>query len=203
MEQLTERQRHVFDFIKEFISNSGSSPTIRDIAKNFGISIGPAQKYIRVLIKKGYLKQKTGISRGLDVVFRKPLVSVPLVGKVAAGTPIEAIENIESYVYVEKNIVRSGRYFALKVKGDSMTGSGIFENDVIVVKQQGSAENGETVVSMIENEAVVKKLRITPEAVYLESTNPKYKPILLRQGSGGQVWEAKIMGKVVYLMRSY
>ena len=203
MEELTDRQKQVFDYINEFVSSRGYGPTVREIAKNFDISIGPVQKHIRFLIKKGYLKQKPGISRGLDIVFRKPLVGIPLMGKVAAGLPIEAIENIDNYVYVEKSVVRSGRYFALRVKGDSMTGSGIFENDVIIVRQQNAAENGEIVVSMIGQEAVVKKLHRASDGVYLESTNPKYKPILLRQGFEGQVQEAKILGKVVYLMRNY
>ena len=195
MEKLTERQKQVFDFISRFISESGSSPTVREIAAAFKITIGPVQKYIKVLSKKGYLKQTPLISRGITLASHRPFVPVPLLGSVHAGPLSEAIENIEDYLHVDQNILTHGEYFALTVKGDSMTGSGIDEGDTVIVRKQVTANHNDVVVAMIGNDAAVKKLHRTNKEVYLVSTNPKYAPI--------KSSEIEIVGKVVYLTRSY
>lgn len=195
VERLTRRQKQILDFITDFVSGSSSAPTVREIAEKFGISIGPVQRHLKALIRKGYLKHKPGVSRGIDLVFRKALVAIPVLGRVPAGVPVPPVENVEDYIYLRKDVAKSGNYFALRVKGDSMTGSGILENDLVVVKQQPTAENNDIVIAMVDDEAVVKKLRRKGKGVYLESTNPEYKPISVKQ--------IKILGKVVYLMRNY
>lgn len=194
MENLTARQREMLDFISNYVSGSGRVPTLREIAGHFHISIGPVQRYVKTLVKKGYLKHTPGIARGLELVSRMPQVSVPVLGRVAAGLPMEALENVEGYVPVEHAAVK-GESFALRVKGDSMTGSGIFEGDIVVARKQSSAENGETVVAMVDNEGVVKKLCRKGKNTWLESTNPKYKPIRSK--------EIVVLGKVIYLVRRY
>jgi len=195
MEKLTEKQKKIFEFISQFIADTGAGPTIREIASFFHITIGPVQKYIRILAKKGYLKQTPLISRGITLASHRPLVPVPLLGRVHAGPISEAIENIEGYLHIDQNIVRHGEYFALTVKGDSMSGSGINEGDTVIVRKQLSANHNDIVVAMIGDEAAVKKLHRTNKDVYLVSTNPKYAPI---KSSG-----INIVGKVVYLTRSY
>ncbi len=195
MEKLTERQQKVFDFIARFIAESGASPTIREIAAAFKITIGPVQKYIKILQKKGFLKQTPLIARGICLSSHKPLVPVPLLGSVHAGPLSEAIENIEDYLHIDQNVVRNGEYFALRVKGDSMEGSGINEGDIVIVRRQVTANHNDTVVAMISEEAGVKKLYKTGKEVYLVSTNPKYAPI--------KSSNINIVGKVVYLTRSY
>ncbi|MHB9154315.1 MAG: transcriptional repressor LexA [Endomicrobiales bacterium] len=195
MEQLTGRQKEIVDFISEFVSDHGRTPTVREIARRFSISIGPVQRHLKALIKKGHLKHTPGISRGLELSSRLPLVAVPVLGRVAAGIPLEALESVEEYVHVGREALKGGDCFALKVKGDSMTGSGILEGDVVVVRKQPSAENGDIVVAMIEGEGAVKKLRRQEGGTWLESTNPRYKPL--------RVKEITVLGKVVYLVRKY
>jgi repressor LexA len=119
---------------------------------------------------------------------------VPVLGSVPAGNPAEAIEGIEDYLYLEKDMVLSGTYFALKVKGDSMTGAGIFDGDTVVIRHQQDAEDGEIVVARVDGgEGTVKRLRKKDGEVYLAPENPKYEPIRGRN--------IEIAGKVVYLTR--
>lgn len=194
MKELTARQRQILGFITEFSEDQGVSPTVREIAKQFKISIRPVQKHIEALVLKGSLTHKPGISRGLDIASRKPQVSIPLLGRIRAGSPLDPIEDIEGHISIDKEIARSGKYFALRVKGDSMVDAGIFENDIVIVRQQFVADNNDIVVAKVEGEATVKKLHRTNAEVYLKPANPAYKPI--RSG------HIDIIGKVVYLMRN-
>ena len=193
MDKLTEKQKRILDFINESFSHSGHAPTVRETAAHFGVSIGAAQKHLAALVHKGFVTHTPGISRGIDPISRKPHVSVPILGSVPAGSPLEAIENTEGHLQVDADIAKGGQYFALKVKGDSMTGAGIFEGDTIVVRQQQTADDGDIVVAMVRGEATVKRLRGKDGDVFLEPANPKYKPI---RGK-----DIKIHGKVVYLAR--
>jgi len=192
MDELTAKQRKVLDFIADAL-NSGLSPTVREIAGAFKITIGPAQRYIKALEKKGYLKHTPGISRGIEVAWRKPMAAVPLLGRVPAGRPLTPYEDAEDYLYISKNTVKNGKCFALKVKGDSMTGAGINEGDTIVVRQQAAAENGEIVVAMVQGEATVKRLVRDKGEVYLKAENPAYSPI--------HAADINVIGKVIYLLR--
>jgi len=193
MEALTERQRQVLDFISEVMSGSGFEPTVREIAGRFKISIRPVQKHIEALARKGFLRRRPGLSRGIDLASRKPLVSIPLLGRVPAGAPLQPFENAEDHVHVDREAVGSGRCFALKVRGDSMTGSGIFEGDTVIVRQQPGAEHNDIVVAMVDGEATVKKLFKKSGEVFLQATNPRYKPIRAKN--------IEILGRVIYLMR--
>ncbi|MBN1621564.1 MAG: transcriptional repressor LexA [Endomicrobiales bacterium] len=195
MENLTEKQKKMLDFIKHFASSSGVAPTIREIAKKFDLSIGGVQRHLKALIKKGYLKHNRGISRGIDLPFRKHLVPVPVLGRVQAGMPVPAVEDAEDSIYVDVNIARGGSYFALRVQGDSMTGSGIFDNDLVIVRQQNMADHGDIVVAMVDGESTVKQLHKQKGEVYLNPTNPKYPPIYAR--------DIQVLGKVVYLNRKF
>jgi repressor LexA len=186
--ELSQRRRTILSFINEHIAEEGAAPTLREIAARFGITLGPAQRHVGALIEGGYLKHGEGRSRGV-----KPMARLPVLGRVPAGLPLEAVESIEDYIYVDKAIVKAGTYFALKVKGDSMINAGIYDGDTVVVRHQPAAEDGEIVVAKIEGEATVKRLRKKNDAVFLQPENPHY-PIIRADN-------IEIVGKVVYLTR--
>lgn len=194
MEPLTAKQKRVLDFITEHAAKDGRAPTIREIASKFKISIGPVQRYLKTLVKKGHLNHRAGISRGLTAVSHRAWAAIPILGSVPAGAPSEAIEGVEDYLHLEKDMVLSGTYFALKVKGDSMTGAGIYDGDTIVIRQQRNAEDGEIVVAKVDGgEGTVKRFRKKDGEVYLQPENPAYEPIRGR--------DIEVAGKVVYLTR--
>lgn len=193
MDKLTEKQKRIFDFINESFLQSGRAPTVRETAARFNVNIGAAQKHIAALIHKGFVMHTPGISRGLDPVFRKSQVPVRILGKVTAGTPVEAIEDTEGYLHIDADIAKNGQHFALRVKGDSMSGAGILEGDIVGVRQQQAGDDGDIVVALVDGEATVKKLRRKDGEVYLEPANPRYKPIRSK--------DIRIIGKVVYLSR--
>jgi repressor LexA len=156
---------------------------------------------VNQLVRKGYLKREPRKARGIAII-REPeddvpdLVAVPIVGRVAAGQPILAEENIVGEVLVEGGIARSGRCFALEVTGDSMVDAGIRERDLVVVREQAVAENGDIVVALLEDEATVKRLFIRDERIELRPENPKYRPIPVGPDDG-----LRILGKVVAVRR--
>jgi len=193
MEELTKKQKRVLDFIVEQIRLNGSPPTIREIGKHFGFSAleGP-RVHLRALAKKGYIRLKKGISRGIELLV--PAFGIPILGRISAGKPSEAIENIEGYIDLSR-IFKEKNLFALKVKGDSMEGEGIKEGDLAIVRKQSLANNGDIVVALIEDEALVKKFYKDKNGIRLEAGNPKYSPILTQK--------AEIIGKVIKILRDY
>jgi repressor LexA len=196
MEELTGRQKEILAFIEDHVAGAGHAPTVREIAQAFHISIGPVQRHIKALARKGHIIHRPGISRGMDLARRKPLAGVPLLGRVPAGPPTIPYEDVQDHVYIDKKYLAGGSVcFALRVRGDSMTGAGIFEGDVIVVRQQQAADDGDIVVALVDGEATVKTLRRRGGEVFLEPANPKYAPIHGR--------EIRVMGKVVHLTREY
>jgi repressor LexA len=156
---------------------------------------------VNQLVRKGFLKRAAGKARGLTVV-RRPddivanLVAVPLVGSVAAGTPLLAEENIVGQVLVDGNTVGSGPCFALRVTGESMKDAGIRDNDVVIVRQQQLAEPGDIVVALLDGEATVKRLFIREQTIELQPENKKYHPIPI-----GVDTDFRILGKVVAVRR--
>ncbi len=193
MKELTARQKRILDIISEHVSEAGAPPTVREIAAASGITIGPAQRHIKALVTKGYLTHRAGVSRGVDLAFRDPHASVPVLGRVPAGSPVPPVEDLEGRVQVDRRALGKGEFFALRVKGDSMTGAGIFDGDIVVVRRQPSAEHGDIVVALAGGEATVKKLYSKGKDVWLEPANPKYGPIHSE--------DIQIAGKVVYLTR--
>lgn len=195
MEELTDKQKQVLAYLNKFMAEEGRAPTVREIAAAFGISIGPVQKHLKALIRKGYVRHQPGISRGLSMHSHRPQAAIPVLGRVTAGLPAEPLEDIENYVYVDRSVVQSGEYFALRVKGDSMTGAGIFDGDVLVVRRRSIADDGAIVVAMIDGEATVKYLRRRNGRVWLAAANPAYRDI--------EAAEITVLGTVVYLARTY
>ncbi|MDR1695880.1 MAG: transcriptional repressor LexA [Endomicrobium sp.] len=195
MEKLTEKQKEVLDFIKRFSLENGNFPTIREIAAEFNITIGPVQKYIKILEKKGYLNRKESIARGLELSDRQKFSPVPILGNVHAGTFLEPVEDAQDYVYINTDVTRNRDCFALKVRGDSMEPSGIVEGDTVVISKNNQIANGDIVVALIDGEAAIKVYVKSGGRVSFRSTNHLYPPVYPK--------DYKVLGKLIYLLREY
>ncbi len=197
--ELSQREAEVWRFVANFIAKKGYSPTVREIAQGVGFSsTASAQAYLNSLEEKGYLKRWPG-HRGLEVIIYPPEIefgkvrSVPLVGRVVAGQPTLVFENIEDYLPFPVQIVPEDAFF-LRVEGDSMIKAGILPDDLVLVKPQPIAKNGDIVVALIDGEATIKRFRTKINKVFLEPANPKFKPVEMKKG--------EIVGKVIAVWRS-
>jgi repressor LexA len=191
---LTERQKRVLDFIRGFIRDYSVPPTVREIGSALGFgSTGTTRDYLRALEKKGFLRLKKGMARGIELL--APAVGVPLVGRVSAGKPIEAVENIEGYMDISGIFPEKDGLFLLRVNGESMRDAGILAGDLAVVKRTDVAENRDIVVAMIGDEAVIKRFFKLKHGIKLESAHPHYPPIVRK--------DVRIIGKVVGIIRRY
>ena len=195
---LTKRQKQVLDFVKKFIQEHDYAPSLEEIKKHLKISsVSTVHFHIINLEKEGYIIKDKNEPRGIKVDnVKENLAEIPLVGTIAAGQPIEAIANPET-IKVQKNLLsRSGDHFALRVQGDSMIGEGIFDSDMVVIRKQPTAENGETVVALInDNEVTLKKLYREKSGFRLQPANPSVKPIFTKN--------LVIQGKVISVIRSF
>jgi repressor LexA len=208
---LTDRQRDILSFIEQFRRESGYPPTLREIGKKFGISSTfGVKRHLDALVKKGYIAVESNASRGIS--FRRnefepsanSIVSpenifnkIPVVGRVAAGTPILAIENIEGSLVVDPSFLKkSEEYFALKVRGDSMIEAGIFDGDFVIVSSRKEALNGEIIVAMVGDEVTVKTYENKSNKITLIPQNKNYSPILIDDKS-----DFSVLGKVSGVIR--
>lgn len=172
---MTPKQKAVLDYIHVFSKMNGYSPSQREIAKHFGFkSTGTVQTYLKLLEDGGHLRRNAHEARGAKIVENE----IPLLGRVAAGKPIEALENGETVEVVPSMIRAGGYYYALRVSGDSMVGDGIVDQDIVVVRKQSQAENGQIAVVLVENEATIKRIFYKSGRVELHSSNPNYDPIV-------------------------
>jgi repressor LexA len=205
---LTNRQREVYDFIHAFSADNGYAPSIRDVASNFGFSVKGAYDHILALQKKGYISRDESKTRSI-VCLKGPgsetsigrTVSIPLVGRVAAGTPVLAEQNIEERLRFDPGLVPDGEgCFALRVSGDSMVNAGILDGDTIIVQPRGEYRNGEIVVVMaegMESEATVKRFYREKGRIRLVAENPDFEDIVLSEGD-----RPSILGRVAGVFRS-
>jgi len=196
--ELTPKQRRVFEFIAERIQ-SNIPPTIREIAKHMGFSsTGTVRDYLRALEKKGYIRQgRNRLSRSIEIL-KYNLARIPILAGIPAGEPNLAYEDVEGYVELNDLLTRKAiqkDVFALRVKGDSMVEAGILNGDIAIIKKQPSANDGDIVAALLENnEATLKRLRLKQEKPFLEPANSNYKPIHK---------EFKIIGKLINILRRY
>ncbi len=201
MKEITPRQKAVLEFISDYIGQYGYPPTFQEIADAFGIvSKHGVVRHLEALERKGYITRGDTLARSIRIIHPhyKPaaeVVQVPLVGRVAAGYPILAEENIENYVMLPRTLVKSeGRYFALRVQGDSMTNAGILDGDMVIVQSASSARPGEIVVALVADEVTVKRLVSRSGQKFLKAENPAYPDIFPRS-------EWSVQGKVIGLIR--
>ena len=198
--ELTKRQKELFDFLKDFLREQGFPPTLREIASHFGLK-GPRgpQKVLNILERKGYIRKKPGESRAIEILgfSSRNIVSVPILGRVRAGEPILAVENIEGYINLDRSLTSGENVFLLRVQGDSMIDAHIQDGDFALVKPQSNAENGEIVVALIEDEATIKKIFFNQDLIRLEPANSNMEPIVVIKGEK----KVSIVGKVVGIFR--
>lgn len=195
-QDLTTKQRDVLKFIYQTIKQNQLPPTIREIAAEFGFSsTGTVRDYLNALVSKGYLKIAAGKSRAIELI-KEAVFSVPILGKVQAGMPTLAVEDIEGYLNLDTIVFSDDSTFALRVKGDSMINTGIMPDDLVLVRKQNMAQTGETIVALIGEEATVKILRRRGQDYFLEPANPKYNPILVDD-------HTSIIGKVISVIRKF
>jgi len=223
-EKLTQTQEKALNFLRKFLGEKGFPPTLREIASHFGLK-GPKgpQKTLHILERKGYIRKTPGGSRAIEILkirrgghrpdqlgrrsgllYEKnvgsasvPTVSLPIVGRVTAGDPILAIENIEGYVNFDRNLVSSEDVFLLRVKGESMIDAHIQDGDFALVKPQKDAENGEIIVALIDDEATIKRIFKKRDLIRLEPANPNMEPIVVKKGEK----RITIIGKVIGIFR--
>ncbi|MGM9680701.1 MAG: transcriptional repressor LexA [Eubacteriales bacterium] len=204
MEKLTDKEREMLNFITDFTRQNSYPPSVRDIQKGLGIkSTSTVHNYIERLTEKGVLNKSSGKSRSLRPgelsPAQKSYATIPLLGKVTAGMPILAVENIEGYLdfpLVKRSYREApGSLFALRVSGESMIEAGIMDGDIIVVQKEDVAENGEIVVAMVDDSATVKTFYRENGHFRLQPRNPRMDPII--------VDDCTILGKVISVMRFY
>lgn len=186
MKDLTDKQQYILDYIATYIGEQGYPPTIREIGDKFEITAKGAYDHLKAIEKKGYIKCEKNRSRAIELlrgvsgtapVPGSKVVSVPLVGRVAAGMPILAEENVEEYLAFPRSMMPGDGVFALRVAGDSMKDAGIFDGDIAVIKKADSAENGEIVVALVDDEATLKYFYKEKKKVRLQPANKAYKPL--------------------------
>lgn len=204
LKALTPKQREIVEVIRRKLLQDGLAPTVREIGKQTNLrSSCSVQKHLNKLEEIGYIRRDPYKYRSIELLQegepapRRKTVMVPLVGRVAAGTPIDAVENVEEHYPLPETLVpRDTDCFMLRVKGDSMINAGIFEGDLVVVRKQNTARNGEVVVARIGEEATVKTFYLAGEnGIRLQPENPHMRPIITR--------DAVIEGKVILSLREY
>lgn len=203
MEKLTTRQAYILQILKQLIAKNGYPPTVREIGEKANLhSPATIHFHLSKLEEKGYIKKNTSKNRTIELLVpneyiekEENVVDVPLVGKVTAGTPIEAIEMPDEYFSLPASIINTkNEVFTLKVSGESMINVGIYDGDILIVERQNTARNGETVVAMnSENEATVKTFYKENGYFRLQPENDTMEPIILK--------EVTILGKVIGLYR--
>ncbi|MBL8066378.1 MAG: transcriptional repressor LexA [Chthonomonadaceae bacterium] len=200
---LTVRQEKILQFVLEYVQNEGYPPSIREIGQKFGIgSLRGVTVHLDALARKGFI-ERSNTPRSIKIVHPAfqtgtKVVMLPLLGQIAAGTPILAEQHVENLIPVPSEMVRSIQgAFVLRVKGDSMSGEGINPRDLVVIKPQQTANHGDLVAVLMGDEATVKRIHFTGETVKLMPSNPAYDPIIVDRE------DARVVGKVVGLMRDY
>lgn len=202
---LTEKQEHILQFISEFTDDHGYPPSIRDIGDGFGISsLRGVTVHLDALERKGFIK-RSNTARSITIVDKshmrptsRDVSFLPLLGTIAAGMPILATENVEQMVPVPQEIVNNIQgAFCLRVQGDSMINEHIMPRDLVVIKPQAHADNGDLVAVLIGEEATIKRIHFTDDKVRLIPANPAYDPIEINSE------DSRIIGKVIGLLRNY
>ena len=197
---LTKRQKELLDYLTAYIEQHGYAPTLEEIGRNFALgSLATVHKHLQNLEHKGHIRRLPNRSRALEVTPRdgaRATVQVPLLGRVAAGNPLEPIEVPESVALPEEMLGR-GETFALRVQGDSMVGDGILDGDVVVVESRNTVENGATVVALVRGEATLKRFFRERGRVRLMPANERLAPIV------AAAEDVEVRGEVVALLRRY
>jgi len=202
MREPTARQKEVLSFIAAYVKNHSYPPTIREIADHFAISIKGAYDHVTALKRKNCLKQNGGGSRTIELVRSKTdedlgtAIKIPIVGTVAAGIPILAEENWEGTVTLHQSALKKNKtYFAVKVRGDSMSGAGIFDGDLALIEKLNMVRNGEIAVVLTDDGVTLKRFFRETSRFKLQAENPNFKPIFCQ--------EVRVLGRLSQIIRYY
>jgi repressor LexA len=210
-DKLTDRQEEILTFIKQFTLESGYPPTLREIGKHFQISSTfGVKRHLEALVKKGFINIESNASRGISFIKKSSdeiidgkyrdddaFVKIPIIGRVAAGLPINAVENLEGSLVVDPSFLKKAEdAFALRVKGDSMINAGINDKDLVIVSPKEQAKNGDIVVAMLNDEATVKTFEFLNNKIRLIAENNAYLPIEVKSED-----DFKLIGKVKGVVR--
>ena len=201
--KISTKQREILEYIKQEILNKGYPPAVREICEAVDLkSTSSVHSHLETLEKNGYIRRDATKPRAIEIIddnfnlVRREVVNVPLVGTVAAGQPILAVENVDGYFPIPAEFMPNEQSFILKVKGDSMINAGIFDGDQVLVKQQPTADNGDIVVALVEDSATVKTFYKEKGYYRLQPENDTMDPIII-------TGEIQILGKVFGVMRFY
>lgn len=200
MENLTKRQFEVLEYLKSYIDDNGYAPCVRDICLALDLkSTSTAHAHLTKLERKGYISRDPAKPRTIMICgenrHKEKMVPVPVLGRVSAGIPITAVENIEEYISLPYSLLGSEDVFMLNVSGDSMMNAGIRDKDKIIAKKQDYAQNGDIIVALLEDEATVKRFFIEEGRVRLQPENENYQPIFAQN--------IDILGKVIGVLRMF
>lgn len=198
--RLTKRQESVLGFVREFISMRGYAPSLREICAKFGIkSPKNAKKHLEAIEKKGFLKRSPNLSRAIELAGApvKNVISVPIIGRVKAGEPHLAVEDVTGHVSLDAGFFNCSGAFILKADGESMMGAGINDGDFLLVQPQAGIFNNDIVVAMLDNEATVKRFFKKDGVITLKPENPDFKPMVVEQGA-----DFAVIGKVVSVIKT-
>lgn len=199
--KISEKQQEIINFIKDELNRKGYPPSVREICKAVGLrSTSTVHGHLSRLEKKGYIRRDPTKPRAIEILcsenrYGNDIVKLPIIGKVTAGTPILAIENIEEYYAIPTDMVKGfeSESFILKVRGESMINAGILDGDYIIVRKQSYADNGDIVVALIDDEATVKRFYKENDHIRLQPENPTMEPLILQN--------IIILGKVIGVIR--
>ena len=202
--RITPKQQEILDYIKNAILNRGFPPAVREICEAVNLkSTSSVHSHLEALEKNGYIRRDATKPRAIEIIddnfnlVRREVVNVPIIGTVAAGQPLLAVENIEGYFPIPAEFMPNSQSFLLKVKGESMINAGIFDGDYVMVAQQDTVENGEKVVALIEDSATVKTFYKEEEHIRLQPENDYMDPILVNPDKETY----QILGKVIGVFR--
>ena len=199
---ITAKQTEILEYIKEVTLSRGYPPTVREIGEAVGLkSSASVHAHLATLEKNGYIRRDPSKPRAIEIVdddfalTRKEYAQIPIVGRVAAGEPLLAEENIQDYFPIPAEMLPNDQIFMLIVKGDSMINAGIFDGDKVIVRQKNSAQNGDIVVALIEDGATVKTFYNEGDHIRLQPENPDYDPIIVK--------DVAILGEVIGVFRLF
>lgn len=188
-ERLTKQQEKILDFIKLEVKDKGYPPSVREICDGVGLkSTSTVHGHLTRLEKKGFIRRDSTKPRAIEiisfeddlVVRNKAVTHIPIIGKVTAGSPILAVQDVQETFPVPSSYIDSGTYFMLRVQGESMINKGIYDQDIVMVKQQTTADNGETVVALIDDSATVKTFYKEENHIRLQPENDFMEPIIVK-----------------------
>jgi repressor LexA len=197
MKELTKKQKRIVEFLKSYVKKHGYPPTMREIGAYFGFTWPAAKGHLVALKKKGLIRINPFKSRGIEILGSKyrEAFELPVAGRIRAGKPILALEEIEDHIVIDRNLFKDSDAFALRITGDSMVEAGIFDGDYVIVKPQRTIENGEVAVVFLEDEATVKKVYKEKRKVVLKPENKNMQPTKHSPD------EVTIIGRVVGVIR--